>query len=116
MCAFLYLFEIVCNKPHANPTIIYKNIKEIHILTLRGIPGIPILNHVRLRRGPKFGLKLHSGPHQKQFGGTYCHRENLRRATEKVIEGPEVCSRTKVSNMAYNLCLCRFQASMLNTL
>ena len=48
---------------------------------------------------PKFGLKLHSGPHQKQFGGTYCHRENLRRATEKVIEGPEVCSRTKVSNM-----------------
>ena len=60
-------------------------------------------------------LKLHSGPHQKQFGGTYCHRENLRRATEKVIEGPEVCSRTKVSNMAYNFCLCRFQASMLKT-
>ena len=37
---FLYFFLIVYNKPHANPTIIYENIKEIHILTVGGIPGI----------------------------------------------------------------------------
>ena len=43
------------------------------------------------------------------------HCENLRRATEKIFEGPEDSSRTKVSNIAYNLCLCRFQASMLKT-
>ena len=40
MCAILYFFLMVCNKPHANPTIIYENIKEIHILAVGGIPGI----------------------------------------------------------------------------
>ena len=50
MCAILYFFLIVCNKPHANPTIIYENIKEIHILAVGGILEFPILSHVLLRR------------------------------------------------------------------
>ena len=40
MCAILYFFLIVCNKPHAKPTIIYENIKETHILAVGDIPGI----------------------------------------------------------------------------
>ena len=50
MCAILYFFLIVCNKPHANPTIIYENIKEIHILAVRGTLEFPILSHMLLRR------------------------------------------------------------------
>ena len=41
---------MVCNKPHANPTIIYENIKEIHILAVGGNLEFPILSHVLLRR------------------------------------------------------------------
>ena len=48
MCAFLYISLIVCNKIHANPTIIYGNIKEIHIITVGVILEFPILNHVLL--------------------------------------------------------------------
>ena len=48
MCAILYFFLIVCNKPHANPTIIYENIKEMHILAVGGILEFPILIHVLL--------------------------------------------------------------------
>ena len=44
------LFLIVCNKPHANPTIIYENIKEIHVLAVGGTLEFPILSHVLLRR------------------------------------------------------------------
>ena len=43
---------MVCNKPHANPTIIYENIKEIHTLAVGGNLEFPILSHVLLRRGP----------------------------------------------------------------
>ena len=50
MCAILYFFLIVCNKPHANPTIIYENIKEIHIIAVGGTLEFPILSHVLLRR------------------------------------------------------------------
>ena len=50
MCAILYFFLIVCNKPHANPTIIYENIKEIHILAVGGTLEFPILSHKFLRR------------------------------------------------------------------
>ena len=50
MCAILYFFLMVCNKPHANPTIIYENIKEIHILAVGGNLEFPILSHVLLRR------------------------------------------------------------------
>ena len=42
------IFLIVCNKPHANPTIIYENIKEIHILAVGGTLDFPILSHVLL--------------------------------------------------------------------
>ena len=37
-------------KPRANLTIIYKNIKEIHILAVGGTLEFPILSHVLLRR------------------------------------------------------------------
>ena len=47
---FFYLFQIVCNKPHANPTIIHEKIKEIHILTVGGFLEFPILSRVLLRR------------------------------------------------------------------
>ena len=50
MCAILYFFLMVCNKPHANPTIIYENIKEIHILAVGGNLEFPILSHMLLRR------------------------------------------------------------------
>ena len=50
MCAILYFFLTVCNKPHANPTIIYENIKEIHSLAEGGTLEFPILSHVLLRR------------------------------------------------------------------
>ena len=50
MCAILYFFLLLCNKPHANPTIIYENIKEIHILAVGGNLEFPILSHVLLRR------------------------------------------------------------------
>ena len=50
MCAILYFFLMVFNKPHANPTIIYENIKEIHILAVGGNLEFPILSHVLLRR------------------------------------------------------------------
>ena len=50
MCAILYFFLMVCNKPHANPTIINENIKEIHILAVGGNLEFPILSHVLLRR------------------------------------------------------------------
>ena len=50
MCAILYFFLIVCNKPHANPTIIYENVKEKHILAIGGILEFPILSHVLLSR------------------------------------------------------------------
>ena len=50
MCAILFFFLIVCNKPHANLTIIYENIKEIHILAVGGTLEFPILSHVLLRR------------------------------------------------------------------
>ena len=50
MCAILYFFLIVCNKPHANPTIIYENIKGKHILAVVGIMEFPILSHMLLRR------------------------------------------------------------------
>ena len=50
MCAILYFFLIVCNKPHANPTIIYENIKEIHVLAVGGTLEFPILSHMLLRR------------------------------------------------------------------
>ena len=50
MCAISYFFLVVCNKPHANPTIIYENIKEIHILAVGGILEFPILSHMLLRR------------------------------------------------------------------
>ena len=46
----MYFFYSVCFKPHANPTIIYENIKEIHILTVGGNLEFPILSHVLLRR------------------------------------------------------------------
>ena len=49
MCAILYFLLIVCNKPHANPTIIYETIKEMYILAVRGILEFPILSHVLLR-------------------------------------------------------------------
>ena len=48
MCDFV-LFLIVCNKPHANPTIIYENIKEIHILAVGVFLEFTILNHLLLR-------------------------------------------------------------------
>ena len=38
MSVFLYFF--ICFKPHADPTIINGDIKEIHILIVGGIPGI----------------------------------------------------------------------------
>ena len=41
---------MVCNKPHANPTIIYENIKEIEILAVGGNLEFPILSHMLLRR------------------------------------------------------------------
>ena len=50
MCAMLCFFLTVCNKPHANPTIIYENIKEIHILAVGGTLEFPMLSHVLLRR------------------------------------------------------------------
>ena len=50
MCAILYFFLMVCNKPHANLTIIYENIKEIHILAVGGNLEFPILSHVLLHR------------------------------------------------------------------
>ena len=50
VCVILYFFLIVCNKPHANPTIVYENIKEIHILAVGGTLEFPILSHVLLRR------------------------------------------------------------------
>ena len=38
---FLYIFlNCLQKKPHANPTIINEKIKEIHILTVGGVPGI----------------------------------------------------------------------------
>ena len=46
----MYFFYSVCFKPHANPTIINENFKEIHILTVGGILEFPILNDVLLRR------------------------------------------------------------------
>ena len=59
MCANLYFFLIVCNKPHANPTIIYENIKEIHILAVVGTLEFPILSHVLLRRESLHIDKIH---------------------------------------------------------
>ena len=56
MCAILYFFLMVCNKPHANPTIIYENIKEIHILAVGGNLEFPILSHVLLRRAIDLSL------------------------------------------------------------
>ena len=50
MCEILYFFLIVCNKPHANPTNIYENIKEIHILVVGGTLEFPILSHMLLHR------------------------------------------------------------------
>ena len=50
MCAIMYFFLIVCNKPRANSTIIYENIKEIHILAIGGTLEFPILSHMLLRR------------------------------------------------------------------
>ena len=50
MCAIVNFFLIVCNKPHANPTIIYENIKEIQILAVGGTLEFLILSHVLLRR------------------------------------------------------------------
>ena len=58
MCAILYFFLMVCNKPHANPTIIYENIKEIHILAVGGNLEFPILSHVLLRRVHSFAHSL----------------------------------------------------------
>ena len=38
---FLYIFFLNClQKNHANPTIINEKIKDIHILTVGGVPGI----------------------------------------------------------------------------
>ena len=54
---FLYFFHSVCFKPHANPTIINENIKEIHILTVGGILEFPILNDVLLRNFNQFTLE-----------------------------------------------------------
>ena len=48
----MYFFYSVCVKPHANPTIIYENIEEIHILAVGGNLEFPILSHVLLRRAP----------------------------------------------------------------
>ena len=48
MCAIFYFFLIVCNKPHANPTIFNENVKEIHILAVGGTLEFPILCHVLL--------------------------------------------------------------------
>ena len=66
MCAILYFFLMVCNKPHANPTIIYENIKEIHILAVGGNLEFPILSHVLLRRDvfprPVQGVKVDVRP------------------------------------------------------
>ena len=64
MCAILYFFLMVCNKPHPNPTIIYENIKEIHILAVGGNLEFSILSHVLLRRilvdlCPLFQTRLH---------------------------------------------------------
>ena len=50
MCAILYFSFIVYNKSHANPTIIYENIKEIHILAAGGILEFPFISHMLLRR------------------------------------------------------------------
>ena len=51
MCAILYFFtQSATNIPHANPTIIYENIKEIHILAVGGNLEFPILSHMLLRR------------------------------------------------------------------
>ena len=51
----MYFFYTVCFKPHANPTIIYENIKEIHILAVGGNLEFPILSHVLLRRDEAYG-------------------------------------------------------------
>ena len=61
MCAILYFYLIVCIKPHANLTIIYENIKEIHILAVGGTLEFPILSHVLLRRGKKRYKDTHIG-------------------------------------------------------
>ena len=37
---FVHFFKLSAKKTHANPTIINEKIKEIHILTVGGVPGI----------------------------------------------------------------------------
>ena len=59
MSDFVLLLNCL-NKPHANPTIIYEKIKEIHILAIGGTLEFPILSHVFLRcvaRGLKSWIK-----------------------------------------------------------
>ena len=58
MCAILYFFLMVCNKPLTNPTIIYENIKEIHILAVGGNLEFPILSHVYKLMG-QYGRPSH---------------------------------------------------------
>ena len=44
------LFLNCLQQPHANRTIIYENIKEIHIFVVGGILEFPILSQVLFRR------------------------------------------------------------------
>ena len=50
VCDFVLFLNCLQKKQHANPTIIYENIKEIHVLAEGGTLEFPILSHVLLRR------------------------------------------------------------------
>ena len=59
MSKILYFFYSVCFKPHANPTVINENIKELHILVVGVILEFPILSHMLLRRDAVKDLNKH---------------------------------------------------------
>ena len=50
VCDFVLFLNCLQQTPgHANPTIIYENIKEIHIVVVGGTLEFPILSHMLLR-------------------------------------------------------------------
>ena len=58
VCDFV-LFLNCLQQTNANPTIIYENIKEIHILAIGGNLEFPITSHVLLRRDKEIDTYLY---------------------------------------------------------
>ena len=95
MCAILYFFLIVCNKPHANPTIINENIKEIHILAVGGTLEFPILSHVLLRRDKTVGTICSILKIQTIALQLFCQREDIFRYLYAHFQNPDLIELKK---------------------